>query len=90
MRQGHWKLIWRNLLPASVDLYDLANDPSEQRNLAEAHPDKVLAMQQRLNALAKEAAKPLFLADQFKVVLKNMNGEPVLPIDDGAGDPEQP
>ena len=28
--------------------------------------------------------------DQFKVVMKNMNGEPVLPTDDGFGDPEQP
>ena len=47
-------------------------------------------MQQRLDALAKEAAKPLFLVDQFKVVMKNMNGEPVLPTDEGFGDPEHP
>ena len=78
------------MLPSSVDLYDLSKDPSEQNNLAAAHPDKVVAMQQRLDALAKEASKPLFLMDQFKVVTKNMNGEPVLPTDDGFGDPEQP
>ena len=30
----------------------------------------------------RKAAKPLFLVDQFKVVMKNMNGEPVLPTDD--------
>ena len=90
LRQGDWKIIWRNMLPSSVDLYDLSKDPSEQNNLAAAHPDKVVAMQQRLDALAKEASKPLFLMDQFKVVTKNMNGEPVLPIDDGFGDPEQP
>jgi arylsulfatase B len=90
LRQGDWKLIWRTMLPSSVDLYDLAKDPSELNNLATAHPDKVAAMQQRLDALAKEASKPLFLLDQFKVVMKNMNGEPLLPIDEGFGDAEYP
>ena len=82
MRQGDWKLIWRTLLPSSVDLYNLAQDPSEKNNLAAANPDKVAALQQRLNALAKESAKPLFLVDQFKVVKKNMKGEPILPTDE--------
>ena len=85
LRQGDWKLIWRTMLPSSVDLYDLSQDPSEQNNLAAVHPDKVLAMQQHLNALAKDAVKPLFLLDQFKVVMKNMNGMPVMPIDAGYG-----
>jgi arylsulfatase A-like enzyme len=82
IRQGDWKLIWRTMLPSSVDLYNLADDPSEKTNLAAANPDKVAAMKQRLEALAKEAAKPLFLVDQFKVLMKNINGEPVLPTDD--------
>jgi arylsulfatase A-like enzyme len=90
LRQGDWKLIWHNMLPSSVDLYDLSKDPFEQNNLAADHPDKVVAMQQRLDALAKEASKPLFLMDQFKVIMKNMNGEPVLPTDEGFGDPEYP
>ena len=90
IRQGDWKLIWRTMLPSSVDLYHLTEDPSEKNNLAAAHPDKVAAMQQRLNALAAESAKPLFLLDQFKVVQKNMAGEPVLPIEEGSGDPDQP
>jgi len=90
LRQGDWKLIWRTLLPSSVDLYDLSKDPSEQNNLAAANPDKVAAMQQRLDALAKEATKPLFLVDQFKVVMKNAADEPVMPIEEGFGDPEQP
>ena len=47
-------------------------------------------MQQRLNALAKETAKPLFLVDQFKVVMKNMNGEPVLPTDEEYAEVEAP
>jgi arylsulfatase B len=90
IREGDWKLIWRTTLPSSVDLYDLAKDPSEQTNLAAANPDKVLAMEQRLNALAKEAAKPLFLLDQFKLIMKNMNGEPVMPIDEEFGEADIP
>jgi arylsulfatase A-like enzyme len=90
LRQGQWKLIWRTTLPSSVDLYDLARDPSERENLAAAHPDRVAAMQRRIDALAQEAAKPLFFGDQIKVVMRNMNGEPVLPIDEGFGDPDCP
>jgi arylsulfatase A-like enzyme len=88
VRQGDWKLIWRTQLPSSVDLYDLSKDPSETNNVAAAHPEKVAELQRRLEALARESAKPLFLLDQFKVVQKNMAGEPVLPTDDGydAGD----
>ena len=89
VRQGDWKLIWRTLLPSSVDLYNLAEDPSETTNLAERHPEKVTAMQQRLDALAKEAVKPLFLTDQFKVIMKNMAGEPVMPTEEGFGDPDK-
>ena len=90
VRQGDWKLIWRTMLPSSVDLYHLAEDPSEEKNLSAEHPEKVVEMQNRLNALAKEAAKPLFLLDQFKVIQRNMAGEPVLPIEEGYGDAAHP
>ena len=90
LRQGDWKLIWRTLLPSSVDLYNLAQDPSETTNLAAQHPDMVVAFQARLDALAKEAAKPLFLIDQSKVAMTNMKGEPVLPIEEGFGEAENP
>ena len=71
VRQGDWKLIWRTLLPTSVDLYNLAEDPSEKNNVAAAHPDKVAAMQQRLEVLAKEAAKPLGLVYVSGVAMKH-------------------
>lgn len=90
IRQGDWKLIWRTMLPSSVDLYNIADDPSETKNLASEHPEKVAAMQQRLDALAREAAKPLFMLDQFKVVMTNMKGEPVMPIEEGYGDEDRP
>jgi arylsulfatase A-like enzyme len=83
VRQGDWKLLWRTILPAKVELFNLAEDPYETNNLAAANPDKVAALQQRANDLAKGAAKPLFLVEQMKVVMKNMQGQPVLPGEDG-------
>jgi hypothetical protein len=73
------------MLPTSVDLYNLAEDPAEANNLAASHLDKVTEMQKRLDTLAREAAKPLFLADQMKVIMKNLQGEPVMPTDEGFG-----
>ena len=81
VRQGDWKLIWRSLIPTSVDLYDLAADPSEKTNLASAHPERVAAMQQRINALGQEAAKPLALIYVASVGLKH--GKPLLASADG-------
>jgi len=90
LRQGDWKLIWRTMLPSSVDLYNVARDPAEKDNLAAANPDKVASFQERLETLAKGAAKPLFLVDQFKVVMRNMQGEPVMPTDEGFGEADSP
>jgi arylsulfatase A-like enzyme len=90
LRQGDWKLVWRTLLPSNVQLFNLAQDPSESNNLAAQHPDKVLAFQQRLEALSKESAKPLFLVDQFKNLMKGLNGEPILPTDDDFAGVEEP
>jgi arylsulfatase A-like enzyme len=76
VRQGDWKLIWRSLIPTSVDLYNLATDPYEKNNVAAAHPDKVAAMQERINALGKEAAKPLALIYVASVGLAH--GKPLM------------
>jgi arylsulfatase A-like enzyme len=83
VRQGDWKLIWRTFLPSSLELYDLARDPSETHDLASEHPAKVAELKARLEALARESVKPLFLVDQFKVVIRGMHGEPILPTDEG-------
>ncbi|MBX3356752.1 MAG: arylsulfatase [Phycisphaeraceae bacterium] len=90
VRQGKWKLIWRTTLPSSIELYDLSADPAEEHDRASEHPEIVAALQRRIESLAKEAVKPLFLVDQFKVVMRNMDGEPILPTDDGFGDPDRP
>lgn len=82
VRQGDWKLYWFTVLPSKVELYNLADDPGEKNNLAAQHPDKVAALQQRIEALSRESARPLFLVDQFKVIMKNMKGEPLMPTDE--------
>src|SRR5947207_10290649 len=83
VRQGDWKLIWRTLIPTSVDLYNLAEDPYEKNNVAAAHPDKVAAMQERLNALGKESAKPLALVYVAGVGLKH--GKPLMASEGSRG-----
>jgi len=90
VRDGDWKLVWRTLLPSQVELFNLAEDPSEKNNLAERYPDRVAAMQRAIEARARESAKPLFLVDQFKTVQKGMHGEPLLPTDEGFGTIESP
>ncbi|MBX3390925.1 MAG: arylsulfatase [Phycisphaeraceae bacterium] len=82
IREGDWKLIWRTMLPSSVDLYNIKDDPSEAKNLASQYPEKVAGMQKRIEELAKQCEKPLFLIDQFKVVQHGMHGQPILPTDD--------
>ena len=81
VRQGDWKLIWRTLIPTSVELYNLAQDPGEKNNVAAAHPDKVAAMQDRINALGKECAKPLALVFVAGVGLKH--GKPIIASEEG-------
>ena len=83
VRQGDWKLIWRSLIPSSVDLYNIAEDPSETKNLAAAHPEKVAAMQERINALGKESAKPLAL--QYVASVGLAHAKPRMGSEDGSG-----
>ena len=44
--------------PATIELFDLASDPGEQRNLAESNPGKVQELRVRYQALADQAAPP--------------------------------
>jgi arylsulfatase A-like enzyme len=81
VRQGDWKLIWRTLIPTSVDLYNLADDPYEKNNLAASNPDKVAALQQRLEAAGKESVKPLALVWMAGEALKNVH--PLMPAEAG-------
>ena len=60
---GDWKAIRRNLhpgpkaknpQPAAIELYNLAGDPGETRNVAAQHPDVV----SRLSAILKDQHIP--------------------------------
>ncbi len=81
VRQGDWKLIWRTTLPSSVDLYNLAEDPYEKNNLAAAHPEKVAAIKERIEAAARESTKPLALLWMVGVAMKT--DHPLMPTEEG-------
>ena len=46
LRDQRWKLIWEHESPPQ--LYDLLADPDEQNNVADAHPERVARMYERL------------------------------------------
>ena len=79
IREGDWKLLWRTTLPSSVELYDIANDPSESKNLASQYPDKVATLQKRIQELSTHAAKPLLLEAGFQSILREFHLPPLFP-----------
>ncbi len=50
---GGWKL-YQKLSDNSFELYDVAHDPREQTNLADAQPDRVQALTHLLSDFAAE------------------------------------
>ena len=83
LRRGDWKLVWRTPLPSAIELYNIAEDPSEKTNLADKNPQKVAELQKRIEELARESAKSLFLLDAAKAVTGMAHGAPALPNEDG-------
>jgi len=92
IRKGNWKLVQIALLPGKVELFDLAQDPGEKNNVADANPEVVKDLQQRLLRYAQEQApdewikaQPAFLGAQGKTVL-----DPDFDIDDSGLPHEKP
>ena len=79
LRQGDWKLIWRAPLPSVQELYNIAQDPSEKHNLAAENPDKVIALQKRVNELAATMAKSPLLLAEMQATMKRLAVPPALP-----------
>jgi arylsulfatase A-like enzyme len=79
VRQGDWKLIWRTPLPQSVELYNIARDPSEKTNLATENPETVAALEKRANELAAVEVQPLWLVTEFGALKKRMGLPPAFP-----------
>jgi hypothetical protein len=90
VRQRNWKLLWRTPLPSSIELYDIIQDPSEKNNLASTNPDKVIELQRRIEALAKESVKSLWLEAQFKAMQPGLHAPSVMPNEDAYYEVEQP
>ena len=82
LRDGDWKLVWKAILPSKVELFDLSQDPGEQRDLAAAHPERVAALQQRIEALSREAVRPLLFEAAFDTSWSTLFGSVSLPGDD--------
>jgi arylsulfatase A-like enzyme len=82
VREGDWKLVWRTPLPQVVELYNIAQDPSEKTNLAAQYPDKVAELQKRANELARIQVKPFVLQVEFGEIQKRMKSPPSLPGED--------
>ena len=79
IREGDWKLVWRTPLPEVVELYNLAQDPSETHNLAAEHPDAVAALQKHANELAAAMAKSPLLLTEFQALRARLAQPPALP-----------
>lgn len=79
LRQGDWKLVWRAPLPSRPELYDIATDPGEKQDVAAAHPDKVAALQGRINELAAGMAKSLLLQTELAAMMERLHVPPALP-----------
>ena len=73
-----------------MEPFDLAQDTSEKTDVAAQHPYKVSALQQRVDELAKQSEKRLFRMDQFALVIKGLNGKPILPTDEDFAGVEEP
>lgn len=69
IRDGKWKLVWQVVLPPKVELFDLDADPSEKTDLSAQHPEKVTELQNKVIALARTMAPPLFYASALKTTL---------------------
>jgi len=85
LRKGDWKLLKVALLPGRTELFNVAADPGETTDLAQAHPEIVADLEARLLAYAREQkpsewikAQPAFVGAQGKTVF-----DPDFDVDDG-------
>lgn len=69
VRDGKWKLVWHVLLPPKVELFDLDADPEEKTDLSAQNPAKVAELKDKVVALARTMAPPLFFATALKATL---------------------
>ncbi|WP_169977579.1 arylsulfatase B [Tautonia rosea] len=92
IRKGDWKLVRMATFPGKTELYNLADDPGEQKNVADQHPEIVRELNARLVAYALEMkpsewirAQPAFLGAQGATLF-----DPDFDLDDGGLPHEKP
>jgi uncharacterized sulfatase len=82
VRAGNWKL-QRAERPEKVWLFDLAADPTEQHDVASAHPDKVAELIALLDAHNAEQATPSWPAlAELPVLIDKTVADPQDPADE--------
>ena len=59
LRAGDWKLLVKHRPSDAVELYDLARDPGETRDVASTHPEVVGDLRPLLRRYQEQAAPPL-------------------------------
>jgi hypothetical protein len=67
VRQGEWKLVWKAALPQKVELFNLADDKAEAKNLAVENPTKVAELKARVEELAADMAPPLLMMEAVRL-----------------------
>jgi len=88
LRVGGWKLIWQVTIPSRVELYNLAQDPGEQTNLADQNPSKVDELKARIEEQARGGVQPLIFSDALGVVRSTLFGSVLLPSEEKAVEQE--
>jgi len=83
VRQGEWKIRWqyKPFGTESWELFNLASDPSERKNLAAEHPDKVKAMVALWDRYARDNNVILPSRSMFETMEDTM--PPRVPDDEG-------
>ena len=76
IRKGKWKFIKVAILPGKTELFDIENDPGEQENVADKHPEVVKDLEARLLAYAKQQKMSEWLKSQVDFL--GFQGETVL------------
>ncbi len=82
VRKGDWKLLWKAALPSKIELFNIASDPNEKSNLAEQQPGKVKELQTRIEQLASESAKPLFMQASVQAIFGGLFGPAPIPTEE--------
>jgi arylsulfatase A-like enzyme len=76
---GTWKLVWHVALPSKIELFDLAGDPGEQKDLAAANPQKVAELQALIEKEARTAVPSKFLVEVYGTMWPALFGNVSLP-----------